>query len=64
MFFEDQRCVFCKSSEIFKVPHITLNSTKTSSTQTQRIGKVVDDYIRDAKEEIKKEKKNMKSEEM
>ena len=64
MFFEDQRCIYCHSSEIFKVPNIALNSTKTNNTQAQRAGKIVDNYIKDAKEEIKKEKKNMKSEEM
>ena len=62
MFFEQDRCIHCSSEDIFKVPSIQIMK-KTTST-TKKPGKIVDQYIKDAKEEIKKEKRSLASEEM
>ena len=60
MFFEDQKCVHCYSSEVFKVPSIQQSIKKNTQTKT---GAVVDKYIKDVKKEISDEKKKLKSEE-
>ena len=62
MSFESQKCVSCGSSEVFKIPSLSLFKTKIN--QTQRTGKIVDDYIKDAKQEIKEEKNKLKREEL
>jgi len=62
MFFENQRCVFCKSEDVFRLPQGQLK--KTAEPTTKRPGKVVDKYIEDAKEEIKQEKKKLRAEEL
>lgn len=61
MSFENQHCTFCDSEEVFKIPSLSLNKKAFKSSQP---GKIVDSYIQDAKREIKKEKLNMKSEEL
>jgi putative FmdB family regulatory protein len=63
MFFEQKMCIHCYGDNIFKVPSIEYTGKKSAST-TRKVGKVVDDYIKEAKEEIKKEKKALQSEEM
>lgn len=62
MSYDSQRCTKCDSCDVFKIPSLSLY--KASSKPTQRTGKIVDDYIRDAKEEIKQEKHKLKSEEL
>ncbi len=62
MFFEQDKCINCMSENIFKVPSIQV--TRKSSHTSQKPGKIVDQYIKDAKEEIKKEKRKLASEEM
>lgn len=61
MSYDEQKCVECDSSNIFKIPSI---STLKKKFTTQRVGKVVDEYIRDTKEMIEKQKKSLKSEVM
>ena len=64
MFFESQRCIKCYSDEVYRIPNeINLPSDKNSNSPSKP-GKIVDKYIEEAKEEIKKEKKRLKSEEM
>ena len=62
MFFEQDRCIHCASEDIFKVP--SLHTVKKTTNTTVKPGKIVDQYIRDAKEEIKKEKRTLANEEM
>ena len=62
MFYDSQRCIKCDSCDVFKIPSLSLYKAPLKSTQ--RTGKIVDDYIRDVKEEIKQEKHKLKSEEL
>ncbi len=62
MFYEQDRCIHCMSDDIFKVPTIQARN-KTDKTSSSTAGKIVDKYIQDAKEEIKKEKRKLSSEE-
>tara|TARA_B100000073_G_scaffold347852_1_gene363636 strand:+ start:1642 stop:1899 length:258 start_codon:yes stop_codon:yes gene_type:complete len=65
MFFEQKICIFCHSDDIFKVPSLEYTSQNNRKSESpKKVGKVVDDYIRDAKEEIKKEKKSLKKQEL
>jgi len=60
MSFEDQECPNCKSSNLFRVPSLGKSNNATIFKQT-KTGKVVDDYIRDVKKEVQKEKKDLRS---
>ena len=62
MSFESQKCVSCGSGNVFKIPSLSL--FKAEKTHSRRVGKVVDDYIKDAKQEIKDEKNRLKREEL
>lgn len=62
MAYEDQICTSCGSDNIFKIP--SLSPHKATVESTQKVGKVVDEYIQDAKKEIKKEKQRLKTEEL
>ena len=65
MFFEEQRCVKCHSDEVFRLPQGLLSRSMTKSkVDSSKPGKIVDKYIRDAKQEIKKEKEKLRSEEI
>lgn len=61
MFFEDQTCIKCGSSCIFKVPSLLKKNTTNNIT---KVGKIVDKFIIDTKSEIKKEKDKLRSEEL
>jgi len=66
MFFEDQKCIFCHSDDVARKPSLSHNNvvkTTTTSSKSSKPGKIVDKYISDAKEEIKKEKSRLRSEE-
>lgn len=62
MSFEEQVCLYCESKDVFKIP--SLPETVLKPSTNQRIGKVVDDYIRDTRKEVKKEKQNLKNREL
>ena len=62
MFFENQRCVFCKSDEVFKKPALS-EKTEKRFPNNRKAGSVVDQYIKDTKRELQKEKKKFKLEE-
>tara|TARA_B100000085_G_scaffold218006_1_gene202599 strand:+ start:6420 stop:6680 length:261 start_codon:yes stop_codon:yes gene_type:complete len=66
MFFEGQRCVNpeCRSEHVFRLPALADTNIKNKTFSKSKVGSVVDKYIKDAKEEIKTEKKKLKSEEM
>lgn len=57
MDYDSQVCESCGSSSVFKIP--SLSNFKSSPSTTQP-GKVVDEYIRDTKKEIREDKKNLK----
>lgn len=61
MSFTDQKCIECKSDNIFKVPQI-LDLKKT--TNKSRVGKVVDEYIQNAKQDLKREKSDLSKREI
>ena len=66
MFFEEQRCIFCYSEDVVRNPPLSHNNvvkTTSSSTAKSKPGTIVDKYISDAKEEIRKEKIKLRSEE-
>ena len=64
MDFEDQRCIECDSKLVFRVPSLSNSTRQISSTRTQRPGQIVDEYIQSTKQEIKKEKNKLKTEEL
>lgn len=66
MFFESQKCIFCHSEDVVRNPPLSHNNvvkTTTAPTGNSKPGKIVDKYISDAKEEIRKEKIKLRSEE-
>ena len=63
MSFEEQKCLFCNSENIFKVPSLSIVEKKYNRT-TSKPGSIVDKYISDAKEEMKKEKILLKEKEL
>ena len=61
MFHEQKECILCKRTEtIVKKPSFRIR--KEDATITPRTGQVVDDFIKDAKKELKQQKKDLKSE--
>jgi putative FmdB family regulatory protein len=63
MSYDKQDCLKCESRNLIKISNFTTEK-KSSTISKTRIGKVVDDYIREVKQEIKNEKKQLKSETM
>jgi putative FmdB family regulatory protein len=62
MSFEEQACTSCSSDDVFKIP--SLGETKTSISVSTKPGKIVDEYIRDTAQEIKKEKQKLRTQEL
>ena len=62
MFFEQERCVKCSANEcLVKVP--VFNIKKQDETHSEkRVGAVVDEFIQDAKQDLKKQRKELKTE--
>ena len=61
MFHEQRECILCKRIEtIVKKPSFRIK--KEDITTAPRTGQVVDDFIKDAKKELKQQKKDLKSE--
>ena len=63
MSLDEQSCTKCKSENVFRVPSIE-NAKATAASSPPLVGKVVDEYIRDVKSEIKKEKKDLRAREL
>lgn len=61
MSYDEQTCIYCKSSDVFKIPSLASRQQKNIPT---RVGKVVDQYLKDAKEEVEKEKNKLRSREL
>jgi putative FmdB family regulatory protein len=56
MNYEDQVCLKCGSKNIFNVPCIL---EKIKITKKKQVGKIVDEYIDQAKKDIKKDKSKL-----
>lgn len=61
MSYDSQTCIECGSEQVFRIP--SLSSTKVS-VKSSKPGKVVNDYIKEVKQEIKQEKKELRSREL
>ena len=61
MSFDSQVCIECGSTSVFRVPSL---SEIKKNNKVAKPGKIVDDYIRDAKKEVKEEKKHLRSKEL
>lgn len=61
MSFEGQTCIACDSKSVFVVPNLPDKFTKL---ENKRKGAIVDEYIEEAKKEIKKDKKSLLSREL
>lgn len=63
MFHEQDICILCKRINcIEKIPHFQIK--KQTNSENTRVGKVVDDFIVDAKKELKQQKKELRTEQM
>jgi len=62
MNFEDQKCTACDSANVFKIPSLNIEAHRRMNSS--RIGRVVDEYINDVKQEVEQEKKNLRSREL
>lgn len=61
MFHEQKECILCNRIEtITKKPSFRIK--KENASTAPRTGKVVDDFIKDAKKELKQQKRDLKSE--
>lgn len=61
MSFEEQNCITCGSKNIFVIPSLPDKITKSNN---KKIGAIVDEYIEETKNEIKKDKKSLLSREL
>ena len=61
MFYEGQTCIFCESSEIFKLPSIM---KKQNNNFQNKPGKIVNNFIEETRKEINKDKKELKTREL
>ncbi len=63
MFHDQRECILChRVDELVKVPAFSI-SKKVETKGSHPPGKIVDDYISEAKKEIKEEKKKLKKQE-
>tara|TARA_R100000005_G_scaffold96598_2_gene84955 strand:+ start:3540 stop:3788 length:249 start_codon:yes stop_codon:yes gene_type:complete len=62
MSFEGQACPACNSTNVFKIPSLSIEAH--TRIHTSRVGKIVDSYISEVKKEIKQEKKDLKNREL
>lgn len=62
MFFEQTKCIKCHSVDcLTKVPDFTIKKN-VKEESSKRIGAVVDEFIADAKKDLKKQRKDLKTE--
>ena len=62
MSFDDQICIKCGSKNVFKVPSIA--DSQIQPALSTKPGKIVDEYIKDTRQEIKKEKQKLRTQEL
>ena len=63
MSFNEQKCLYCESIDIFRIPSIQTNRTNISYTDASQPGKIVNEYIESTRKELNKEKQKLKKEE-
>lgn len=61
MNYNSQPCIECNSERVFRIPSL---SDSKITVKSSKPGKVVNDYIREVKQEIKQEKKDLRSREL
>jgi hypothetical protein len=62
MFHSQRECILCHRVEtITKIPSFTLGRASNGPSEP-RVGKVVDEFIKDAKKELKEQRKDLKTE--
>lgn len=62
MFFEQERCTKCnKEGGLVKQPFFNIKKCDTT-VKKKKVGTVVDEYIKDAKQDLKKQKNDLKTE--
>ena len=61
MSFEGQNCPKCESLNVFKLPSLSVLK-RPQDISKSRPGKLVDEYIKETRLSVKKEKQNLKSE--
>ena len=62
MFFEQERCIKCNMSGfLVKIPDFTIKKQLEKPTN-KRAGAVVDEFIKDAKKDLKQQRKELKTE--
>ena len=61
MFFVQEVCILCHRKEtLIKLPNFSIGKVKKKNNN--RPGKIVDSFIEEAKDELKKQKKQLKDE--
>lgn len=62
MFHAQRECILCHRVEtITKIPSFTLGRAPSGPSES-RVGKVVDEFIKDAKKELREQRKDLKTE--
>ena len=62
MFFEQEKCIKCHShGDLIKVPVFNIKK-QTEKAAEKRTGAVVDEFIKDAKKDLKQQRKELKTE--
>ena len=66
MFHEQRHCILCKRVDTLrKIPTFRINTEPSKNLQEKnKPGKVVDEFIKEAKKELREQKKDLKKEEM
>ena len=62
MFFEQEKCIKCHATgQLTKVPDFSIKKQAEKAAE-KRVGAVVDEFIKDAKQDLKKQRKELKTE--
>ena len=62
MFFEQEKCIKCHAhNQLTKVPDFTIKKQAQKHTET-KVGTVVDKFIKDAQQDLKQQRKELKTE--
>jgi len=62
---QQNSCILCSGESVFKIPAIAnTNISKNNKNKNSPPGRLVDDYIKQTKQDVKREKRRLKSEEM
>ena len=62
MFFEQRMCIECNSCDtLTKLPNFTIKK-KIDTKSSPKVGTIVDEFIEEAKKDLKKQKRNLKEE--